>query len=94
MNSKEGGEMVGVIRTKEVVTRFGLIWREFGPACATRCLGAIVRGRPTTFLDLAFDTRRRYGVRAKAEAAGKLRPARRHGSCPCLPGGDKVQAGK
>jgi hypothetical protein len=48
--------MVGVIGTKQVALHLGLIWREFGPRCAMRCLGAVLRGRRTTFLDLAFDT--------------------------------------
>ena len=48
--------MVGVIGTKQVALHLGLIWREFGARCAMRCLGALLRGRRTTFLDLAFDT--------------------------------------
>jgi len=49
--------MRGVIGNRQVAFHFGLIWREFGPRCAFRCVGAMLRGRPTTFLDLAFDTR-------------------------------------
>jgi hypothetical protein len=48
--------MFGMIGNKEVAAHFGLIWREFGPRCALRCVGAMLRGRPTTFLDVAFDT--------------------------------------
>jgi hypothetical protein len=48
--------MSGLIRTPQVLSQFGLIWREFGPRCAVRCAGAILHRRPTTFLDLAFDT--------------------------------------
>ncbi len=48
--------MVGIIGNKQVARHLGLIWREFGPRCAIRCLGALIRGRRTTFLDLAFDT--------------------------------------
>jgi hypothetical protein len=50
--------MLGVIRNKQVALHIGLIWREFGPRCAMRCVGAVLRGRRTTFLDLAFDTGR------------------------------------
>jgi hypothetical protein len=46
--------MHGVITTRDVVVNLGLIWREFGPACAMRCLIALVRGRTTTFLDVAL----------------------------------------
>jgi hypothetical protein len=48
--------MSGFIGTRQVVSQFGVIWREFGPRCAGRCIGAILKGRPTTFLDVAFDT--------------------------------------
>jgi hypothetical protein len=48
--------MVGMIANKQVLSHFGLIWREFGPLCATRCLAAMLRRRPTTFLNLAFKT--------------------------------------
>jgi hypothetical protein len=51
--------MRGVIGNRQVAFHFGLIWKEFGPRCAFRCVGAMLRGRPTTFLDLAFDTRMR-----------------------------------
>jgi hypothetical protein len=51
--------MVGVIDSKRAALHLGLIWREFGPRCAIRCLGALLRGRRTTFLDLAFDTAHR-----------------------------------
>jgi hypothetical protein len=48
--------MRGVIGNRQVATHLGLIWREFGLRCALRCVGAILRGRRTTFLDVAFDT--------------------------------------
>ena len=48
--------MRGLIDNRQVATHFGLIWREFGWRCALRCLNAMLHGRPTTFLDLAFDT--------------------------------------
>jgi hypothetical protein len=48
--------MRGVIDSRQVASHFGLIWREFGPRCAIRCVAAVLRGRPTTFLDIAFDT--------------------------------------
>ena len=46
--------MRGLIKNRQALSHLGLIWREFGPSCAVRCLGAMVRGRPTTFLDIAF----------------------------------------
>ena len=49
--------MRGVIGTKEVVTNFGVIWREFGPRCALRCAAAVLCRRPTTFLEIAFARR-------------------------------------
>jgi hypothetical protein len=48
--------MLGVIGNREVAANFGLIWREFGPRCAIRCVGAILRGKRTTFLELVFAT--------------------------------------
>jgi hypothetical protein len=48
--------MMGVINSKQVACHFGLIWREFGPRCAVRCVTAIFSRRPTTFLDIAFET--------------------------------------
>ncbi|HXU84109.1 MAG TPA: hypothetical protein VN914_22095 [Polyangia bacterium] len=50
--------MQGVIDSKQVASHFGLIWREFGARCAFRCVAAVLRRRPTTFLDIAFDTGR------------------------------------
>jgi len=55
--------MLGVIGNRQVASHLGLIWREFGPRCAVRCVGAMLRRRPTTFLDLAFDTASRAGPR-------------------------------
>jgi hypothetical protein len=49
--------MRGVITTRDVLANLGLIWREFGTACLLRCLTSMVisalRGKPTTFLDVA-----------------------------------------
>jgi hypothetical protein len=45
--------MRGVITGREVLENLGLIYREFGAACLLRCLWAIVRGRSTTFLEVA-----------------------------------------
>jgi hypothetical protein len=50
--------MRGIIGNKQVASHFALIWREFGPRCALRCVGAMLRRRPTTFLDIAFATGR------------------------------------
>jgi len=55
--------MSGFIGARQVVSQFGLIWREFGPRCATRCIGAILQRRPTTFLDVAFDTAARSKIK-------------------------------
>jgi len=44
----------GVITTKEVIRYAAVIVREFGPAAYVRCCIAIVRRRPTTFLDCIF----------------------------------------
>ena len=49
--------MRGVITSRDVVLHLGLVWREFGPLCAARCLWACVRGSRTTFLDVAVRNR-------------------------------------
>lgn len=46
--------MNGVITTRDVIVNLGLIWREFGPRCCLRCVFALLRGRPTTFLECAL----------------------------------------
>jgi hypothetical protein len=46
--------MNGVITTRDVVSNLGLIWREFGTLCVLRCLRAVIRGKPTTFLNVAL----------------------------------------
>jgi hypothetical protein len=46
--------MRGVITTRDVVIHLGLIWREFGTLCVYRCIRALVRNEPTTFLDVAL----------------------------------------
>jgi hypothetical protein len=47
--------MRGVIGNREAVSHLGLIWREFGPKCTVRCIGAMLgRRRNATFLDIAL----------------------------------------
>ncbi|MFL5318461.1 MAG: hypothetical protein ACJ790_02310 [Myxococcaceae bacterium] len=46
--------MRGVITTKDVAENLWLIYREFGLFCVVRCVAALVRGQPTTFLDVAL----------------------------------------
>ena len=48
--------MRGVIDGRQVASHFGLIWKEFGPRTALRCVAAIFHRKPTTFLDVAFST--------------------------------------
>jgi len=51
--------MRGVIGNRQALAHLGLIWREFGPRCAARCIGAMFgRNRSATFLDVAFGSRR------------------------------------
>ena len=45
--------MLGVITSRDVLKNPLLIWREFGPRCLLRCLRAMLRSRPTTFLEVA-----------------------------------------
>jgi hypothetical protein len=45
--------MNGIITTREVFENLALIRREFGTRCCLRCLVALLRGRPTTFLECA-----------------------------------------
>ncbi|MBK7859208.1 MAG: hypothetical protein IPJ65_11420 [Archangiaceae bacterium] len=45
--------MEGVITTRDVLKHLPLIWREFGAACAFKCIKAVVKGERTTFLDVA-----------------------------------------
>ena len=48
--------MVGVITTRDVLRNAGLIAREFGMKCLIRCVLkclAPVKGKPTTFLEVA-----------------------------------------
>ena len=49
--------MVGVIADRQVLSHLGLIWSEFGPRCVARCIGAVLRGTPTTFLNVALQKR-------------------------------------
>ena len=47
--------MRGMIGNRQALAHLGLIWREFGPRCAARCIAAMFsRNRSTTFLDVAF----------------------------------------
>jgi hypothetical protein len=46
--------MRGLVTGKDVVKHFWLVCWHFGPRCALRCARAILSGRRTTFLDLAF----------------------------------------
>ena len=66
--------MSGFIGARQVVSQFGVIWREFGPRCAVRCVGAIFRRQPTTFLDVAFNTAARGKPSCRAE--GRRRKTR------------------
>jgi len=52
--SGKGSGMRGVITKRDVIENLGLIWREFGPRCLIRCLGAVLTGRSTTFLELSL----------------------------------------
>jgi hypothetical protein len=45
--------MRGVITGREVLENAGLIYREFGMSCLVRCLWVLLRGRSTTFLEVA-----------------------------------------
>jgi hypothetical protein len=42
--------MLGIITTRDVFKNLPLIWREFGIRCLFRCVWAVLRSRPTTFL--------------------------------------------
>lgn len=46
--------MRGVITGRDVLANMGLVLSEFGMICLLRCLLALARGTPTTFLDLAI----------------------------------------
>ncbi|MDQ3265825.1 MAG: hypothetical protein M3Y59_19585 [Myxococcota bacterium] len=48
--------MVGVITTRDVLRNAGLIAREFGVRCLLRCVVVMMRGKPTTFLEVACRT--------------------------------------
>ncbi len=45
--------MQGVITSRDVLRYLPLIWREFGPRCAMRCVHAVLTRKKTTFLDVA-----------------------------------------
>jgi hypothetical protein len=51
--------MRGLVTGKDVFKHFWLVCWHFGPRCAWRCAAAAVSGRPTTFLEVAFASRRR-----------------------------------
>ena len=46
--------MRGVITIRDVLWNLRVVVREFGPRCLFRCLYAALRGRKTTFLEVAF----------------------------------------
>lgn len=46
--------MKGVITSREVLQNAGIILREFGPLCLCRCFVALIRAKPTTFLEVAL----------------------------------------
>jgi hypothetical protein len=46
--------MNGLICGKEVLANRPLIWREYGSACALRCLKAVALREQTTFLEVAL----------------------------------------
>ncbi|MCE9670263.1 hypothetical protein LY474_20910 [Myxococcus stipitatus] len=50
--------MRGVITLRDVVSNLGVVLREFGALCVVRCLVASLRGRQTTFLEIAVRPRR------------------------------------
>lgn len=74
--------MRGYIGNKEALMHLGLIWREFGPRCAARCLGSVLRGKrgTGTFLEAAFP-------RAKERRRACARPAR--SVCGCRSAGTR-----
>ncbi len=45
-----GITMRGLITEREVFRNLPLIWREFGFRCLVRCVRALFRSQPTTFL--------------------------------------------
>lgn len=46
--------MRGLITGRDVLVNLRTIWVEFGPSVAFSCVGALIRRRHTTFLDLAL----------------------------------------
>jgi hypothetical protein len=52
--SKSPAFVHGVITSADVLRHLPLIWREFGTACALKCIRAVVRRERTTFLDVAY----------------------------------------
>jgi hypothetical protein len=46
--------MRGVITIRDVLLNLRLVHREFGPRTVWRCLASVLRGRKTTFLEVAF----------------------------------------
>lgn len=46
--------MNGVVTGRDVILNLRTIWVEFGPGVTLSCLGAILKRKPTTFLDLAL----------------------------------------
>jgi len=54
--------MRGVITFADVLGNLRLIWSEFGSLCLIRCLAAVARPKPSTFLQVALATRKRKGA--------------------------------
>jgi hypothetical protein len=46
--------MRGLVTSRDVLVNLRTIWVEFGPAVAISCLSAVIKRKPTTFLDLAL----------------------------------------
>ena len=46
--------MRGVITSRDVLLNLRTIWVEFGLATLVCCLAAMLRSRPTTFLDVVM----------------------------------------
>ena len=46
--------MKGVIGKREALLNLPLIWREFVPGCACRCVHALLTNKKTTFLEMTI----------------------------------------
>jgi hypothetical protein len=52
--SEKEAAMRGVITSRDVLLNLRTIWVEFGLATLVCCLAAMLRSRPTTFLDVVM----------------------------------------